>query len=50
MATVNDIIAGALEYPVKKKSLWTPNLDAVLPSLNDELTKHFNNVEVNFLL
>ena len=46
-AAIEDIVSGAVDYPVKSKPLWVPSLeDDVLPSLQAELVKHFENVEV----
>ena len=46
-ATLEEIVSGAVDYPVKSKPLWVPSLeDVVLPSLQAELVNHFENVEV----
>ena len=44
--TVEEIVNGAKEYPVKSKALWMPDLEDILPFIKEELQNNFQHVQV----
>ena len=47
ISRLRDIVEGNLEYPVKAKKFWVPELDTVAPFVKKELEENFKNVSVS---